>query len=347
MKMRLFVLPVIVFVLMSLFISSCSRDNTNNAKNEEKTYKFVIAHSTAEATSLHVGLEKFTNEIEQKSNGKINAELYPNAQLGADRALIEAVQMGDVTIMASSTAPAVNFVPDLSVFDLPFLFPTKEVAREVLNGPFFNRISNKYEQAGFKLLGFADQGFRKLTLSGKKVTSPDDLKGVKIRTMENPYHMAAWKALGANPTPLAFNEVYTALQQNTVQGQENPLELIVSQKFYEQQDYVINTNHIFQAIQVIMNLDAFNALPENLQMLVEETMQEAIDYANEYQDNNELEYRNIIENAGLEIMDLTPEQLAPFKEKTKVVYDQIKENVDNEVYNLLLQELDRAVGGQL
>src|SRR5690625_4320709 len=285
-------------VILSLLLAACGGGDGGDTSPSEgegssdgETYKIVAAHSTAETTSFNEILQYFKSEVEEKSDGRIEVEIHPNAQLGADRELIEGVQSGDITLSLHSTGPAVNFVDDVAVFDVPFLFPDKETAREVVayGTPFYEKIAKSEEEKGFKLLGLHDQGFRTLTLNGTKVQEPADLEGIRLRTMENEFHMEAWKALGANPTPLPFNEVYTALQQGTVDGQENPYELIVSQAFYEQQDYVVQTNHILQMIQIIMNPDFFNNLPEDLQELVQETMTEAVDIGNQFIDDKEAE----------------------------------------------------------
>lgn len=231
MKIRKLIVIVLAVLMCLSLIAGCGGKTTQDQKSQSNTdipnqeYKIVISHPTAEKTSIDEGAKKFKELVEQKTNGKIKVEVYPNAQLGADREAIEGVQVGNITMTICSTAPQANFVKSLALFDTPFVFESKDVARKVFDGSFKEVIGKEYEKAGFKLLGFSDQGFRELTLN-KPVQTPDDLKGIKIRTMENPYHMAVWKALGANPTPIAFNEVYTALQQKTVDGQENPYELI-------------------------------------------------------------------------------------------------------------------------
>ena len=280
----------IFMILLSVTLAACGEsDASSSGGSDGDKFTIVAAHSTAETTSFNEILQYFKSEVEEKSDGRVEVVIHPNAQLGADRELIEGVQSGDITLSLHSTAPAVNFVEDVAVFDVPFLFPDKETARAVMaNGtPFYEKIAQSQEEKGFKLLGLHDQGFRMHTLNGKKVEDPADLAGVRLRTMENEYHMETWKTLGANPTPLPFNEVYTALQQGTVDGQENPYELIVSQRFYEQQEYLVQTNHILQTIQIIMNLDFFNNLPENLQALVQETITEAVEVGNDFIDEKD------------------------------------------------------------
>ena len=193
-------------------------------------HTFEVTNDSAEDTVTHLMTLKLAELLESKSNGEFKAEVYPSAQLGGDRELAQSCQAGDVAFVLQTTAPQVNFVPKLSVFDMPMLFTDVEQARTVLD-KFQPVIAKEYEKAGFKILGFGDQGFRVMS-TNKKVQSMADFKGIKVRTMENKYHMAFWKAIGANPTPLPWGEVYLSLQQGTIDAQENPLEVIVAAKSY-------------------------------------------------------------------------------------------------------------------
>ncbi len=307
-------------------------------KSSQTPYKIVMAHSTTTDTSMHQGFLKFKELAEKNSNGRIIVEIYPNAQLGGDREIIEGTQLGNITVIASSTAPQVNFVKEAAIFDMPFVLPDKQTARKVFDGPFKDIIGKKYEAAGFKLVGFSDQGFRELTLN-KIVRKPTDLRGIKIRTMENPYHMELWRQLGANPTPIPFNELYTALQQKTVDGQENPYELIYSQKFYEQQKYIINTNHIFQTIGMIMNKQFYDSLPNDLKKVVDDAGKEAINFARKYQDDNEVKYIEFMKKTGIQVIDLTPTEIDAFKEKSKPVWDRIRKDVGNDIVDAYLNAI--------
>lgn len=337
---------LISLMILSLVLVACGGDKKSDNKGSDsadgETYKIVAAHSTAETTSFNEIFTYFKDELEEKSEGRIEVEIHPNATLGADRELIEGVQSGDITMSVHSTAPAVNFVKDLAVFDTPFLFPDKETAREVMEygTPFYEKMAQSAEEKGFKLLGLHDQGFRTLTLNGTKVQEPADLKGIRLRTMENEYHMSMWKTLGANPTPLPFDEVYTALQQGTVDGQENPYELIVSQRFYEQQEYIVQTNHILQTIQIIMNDDFYNNLPEDLQELVQETMTDAVQIGNDFIDEKEEEYLKTMLDDGTENIELSPEQLSEFQDATTGIIDEIRDDVNEDVLDTLLEEVE-------
>ena len=162
-----------------------------------------------------------------------------------------------------------------AVFDLPCVFDSLDECRETIDNPeFYALISDVYTEGGYHLLGMADQGFRVLS-TNKKITEPADFKGQKIRTMENSYHLAFWKSLNANPTPMSFSEVYIGLQQHTIDAQENPYEVIVSNRLYEQQDYVVETNHLPHLISMIVNDEFFRNLSEEEQEIMTQAAETA------------------------------------------------------------------------
>lgn len=312
------------------------------AANQDAAYTITLVHATADTTSLHEGCVKFKEYVEGHSDGRIAVNVYPNAQLGADRETIEGVQTGEITMMLSSNAVQVNFVPDAVIFDVPFIYPDIATARAVLSDETFREnISASYAAAGLHYLGTSDQGFRTLT-ANKEVHTPADMAGVTLRTMENKYHMATWSAIGANPTPLAFNELYTALQQGTVDAQENPIELIYSQKFFEQQKYVINTNHIFQTIVWIMNEDFYQGLPDDLKTVIDEASDYATQAANDYQDANVEGFAQQIRDYGVTFIDLTPEELTAFSDATLSVRDMIHADCGEAVYTSFMNAVDSA-----
>lgn len=201
-------------------------------------YAWPLGSSSPEDTVTQIYAEKFADEVNRLSDGKMKISVYPNSVLGGDRELLESCKDGDIPFVVQNTAPQVTFMKDTAVFDMPALFDSIDEVREHVDNPKFMKLMQQvYNDGGYELLGYADQGFRVMT-TNKKIESLADFKGQKIRTMENSYHMAYWKALGASPTPMTFSEVYIGLQQGTIDAQENPYEVIVSNKLYEQQDYV-------------------------------------------------------------------------------------------------------------
>ncbi|MEL7649358.1 MAG: TRAP transporter substrate-binding protein [Sedimentibacter sp.] len=308
------------------------------ATTEAKTITF--AHSTAEGTSTNDAALKFKEYVEANSNGQLIVNVYPNAQLGGDRELIENTQNGTVTAMLSAPAPQVSFVPAATVFDLPFVFDDIKHGRSVLNDPeFMAAISTQYKAAGFHYLGASGQGIRTLT-SNKKVTSLEDLKGLTIRTMENKFHLKTWQLLGANPTPLAFNELYTALQQGTVDAQENPIELVYSQKFFEQQKYIMNTNHILQVNCWIMNQAFYDGLTDELKAVVDEAGKIAVETANSVSDKKEPTYIETIKSNGCEFVEISDDEMAKLREKVKPVYEDIKAASDPATYDAYMAAIE-------
>ncbi len=198
------------------------------AASAQTTMKINV--SAAQNSHHGVGIDVFAKEVEQRTNGRYRFQTFYNGALGGERESIEAVQLGtqEMTFCTSGAIP--NFVPETKIVDVPFLFRDKAHARAVFDGPIGEELAKKFEAKGFKALAWADNGVRHITNSKRDVKTPDDQKGLKLRTMENPVHIAAYKSLGIMPTPMPWPEVFTALQQGTVDGQENPLSVILSQK---------------------------------------------------------------------------------------------------------------------
>ena len=210
----------------------------------------------------------FAPQVEKESKGRIKVELYPNAQLGGDRELCEGVQMGTIQMALPASSALAGFDKRIQVLDLPYLFTSREAAFEALDGELGQKLNEYMLAKGFMNLGYQENGMRHVTNNKKPVKSPADLKGVKIRTMENPMHLAYFKELGANPTPMSWGELYTALQQGTVDAQENPYAMISDGKFYEVQKFVSETGHVFSVTMLISNKKFMEKLPEDLRKIV-------------------------------------------------------------------------------
>jgi tripartite ATP-independent transporter DctP family solute receptor len=206
------------------------------------------------------GIDTFAKEVNERSGGRFKIETFYAGSLGGERESIESVQLGTQALTMSSTGPVPNFVPEARILDIPFLFRDKQHARAVLDGPIGVEMAQKFESKGLKVLTWADNGLRHMTNSKREVNSPDDLKGLKMRTMENPVHVAAYKSLGIVTTPMAFPEVFTALQQGTVDGQENPLSVIMGAKFEQVQKHLSLTGHVYSPALIMMNKGMFDKL---------------------------------------------------------------------------------------
>lgn len=225
----------------------------------------VIGHSTPATSHYAVGADAFIATLTELSKGAFTGEQAPAGQLGGERDMIEGLQIGSLDLVITSTGPLGNFVPAVLALDLPFLFRDYAHARSVLDGEIGQEMLDAIDQNNLVGLAWSENGFRHVTNSKRAVTSPDDLKGLKLRTMENAVHMAAFKGMGAAPTPMAFPEVFGALQQGVVDGQENPITVITASKFWEVQGHVTLTGHVYSPAIVLASPDLFNSLTEEQQ----------------------------------------------------------------------------------
>jgi tripartite ATP-independent transporter DctP family solute receptor len=214
-----------------------------------------------------IAMTAFAEEIKARTNGRLEIKLHPGGALGGDREVLEGLQLGTVDMTVPSTSIIANFVPDVQVFDIPFLFRDFNHAQAVLDGPIGQEILAKFPAKGLQGLAFGGIGFRQLTNSRRPVGNPDDVKGLKIRTQENQIHLMVWRALGALPTPMALPEVFTALQQGVVDGQENPIGAIINNTFGQVQTHLTITNHAFTPVGFVMSPKAWATLSPDDQKL--------------------------------------------------------------------------------
>lgn len=302
--------------------------------------EFAIANDSTDDTVTGLMTQKLKEVLEAKSKGAFKVATFPNSQLGSDREITQSCQNGELAFVVQNTAPQVNFVPKAAVFDLPNLFPNKKVARAALD-KFQRDIEPEYAKAGIVMLGFGDQGFRVLS-SNKAINKIEDFKGLKLRTMENKYHVQYWQSLGANPTPLPFSELYLALQQGTVTGQENPYEVIVATKLYEVQKYVIDTNHLFHTITIIMSKNIYDQLMPEEQKLVRDAAREVITWGREQADKRHADRVAILKKNNVQIIKLDEKLLGEMQAKSKPVYDNISKAVGADLVKKLQDAVKEA-----
>ena len=327
---------IIISVLIAgMMMTACGKNDG------EQRYAYPLATASPEDTVTQIYAEKFAEEVDRLSGGSIKIQVYANSTLGGDRELLESCKDGDIPFVVQNTAPQVTFMPDLAIFDVPCAFENLDECREVLDDAEFSSLVSKvYEDGGYQLLGIADQGFRVMS-TNKPVKGIGDFKGQKIRTMENPFHLAFWKSIGANPTPMSFAEVYIGLQQHTIDAQENPYEVIVSNRLYEQQDYVVETNHLPHLITLIMNDEFFKGMPEENQRILKEAASTATEYARQASDDRIADRVKTIEDSGTEILKIDEKTYKAIVEESAGVRDSIHEKVDSEVYDKFIECIDK------
>ena len=264
--------------LMSLNFSGCKGSPEKTEKGEFKA-QMKLASLTPASHTYNQGAAKFADLIKERSNGRILVTVYPEGQLGkGERELLEAVQQGTIDIYVGSTGPIGGFNPAIGILDIPFLFNDYEHADKVLDGPIGRQLLDGLDKAQFKALAFWENGFRNLTNSRRAVKVPANAKGLKIRTMENKVHMAAWSEVGANPVPMAWGEVYGALQQRIIDGQENPVAVIHSAKISEVQKHLSLTQHVYSPAVLIVSLKKWQSLPAPDQEMMLKTAREVAQY---------------------------------------------------------------------
>jgi TRAP-type transport system periplasmic protein len=248
-------------------------------------------------------VDAFAKEVEARTGGRYRIQNFYAGALGAERESIEAVQLGTLDLVMTSTGPLPNFVPEVAILDIPFLFRDYAHARAVLDGPIGQELLAKFETKGLKALAWGENGFRHMTNSKHPVQGPGDLKGLKLRTMENPIHIQAYKGFGIIPTPMAITEVFTALQQGTVDGQENPISVIQSQKFDQVQKHLTLTGHVYSPAVILMSKAAFDKLaPADKQHFLE-AAKEAVKANRARIDQDEKNGVGYLRSRGMQVID--------------------------------------------
>ncbi len=304
-------------------------------------FTFITASPVAEDSVNHYIVWKAKELMEEKSGGRIAMNIYESGQLGGDRESIEGLQAGTIDFFITISATYVPFVPELGVFDLPNVFPNIDVARKVFDSGIINEVSAACENAGLKIMAFSDAGFRHVT-TNKPIASVADFNGLKLRTMQNPNHMAYFTALGASPTPMDYSELYISLQQGTIDGQENAYDLIVANKLYEPQKYVTETNHLIHALIMMMSKAKYDALPDDIKAIVEESVIEAHQYGRQVADERIESRKKIITDYGLTINEISPELRADMLKAAEPVYDKIRSEVGSDLVDALLGAIEEA-----
>ncbi len=293
-----------------------------------------LAHVVNEQDAFHLAATKFKELTEKYTNGEVKVTIFPNAVLGDERTLLERMKMGIVDAGIITSGPFVNFVPQFGVVDMPFLFRDAEHAYKVLDGPIGDKLFADLEPQGWKGLAWAERGFRNLTNNKRPINKPEDVAGLKIRLMQNPIYVDSFKALGANAVPMAWTEALTALQQHTIDGQENPLNVIVSFKLYESQKYLAITRHAYAPAPIIMSMMTWKKLTPAQQTAVLKAAREAAQYERDYDNQNEAGWLKELADKG---MVITRPDLSAFLKAVKPVYDTYSDKFGKDLINAILE----------
>jgi len=283
-----------------------------------------LGHIAEPTNPYAMGADKFAELVKEKSKGDIEIKVFPSSQLGAQKELIEGLIYGTVDMTLTGTAELGTFQPQMALFDMPFLFKDRAHAYKALDTVGME-LGKPLEAKGIKLLGYMENGIRHLTNNTRPVKSPADMKGLKIRVMNNKVYVEMMKSLGASPTPMAFSELYSAMQQGTVDGQENPSAHIFTKRFYEVQKYASLTGHAYAPEPVLISMASWKKLTPAQQQIIQSAADDAIAWQRKLSTDKDTEFWNKIKATGkIEVIEVDRK---PFIDATATVYKDLAKTV--------------------
>lgn len=291
-----------------------------------------------------LGVAKFTDLVAAKTGGKMKVRGYADGQLGAEVQSLSAAKGGVLEMAIVSTAAAATTVKDFGLFDLPYLFNNYKEADAVLDGPVGRRALDKLSDTGLVGLCYWENGFRHLTNSRRPVLKLEDFKGLKIRTIQNPVFVDVFNTLGANPTPMAFTEVYTALESRAIDGQETPYSSIYTSRFYEVQKYVSETRHIYGAAVVVVGRKFWDTLSSDEKRAMQDSCNEARDYERSVNREQDPKLLAELKAKGMQYNDLSAAERARIRDALQPVYDKHAKQLGEDLFGQMTVELNKVRG---
>lgn len=289
------------------------------AAAQERTIKF--ATQNPKGHPIVIGMEKFAELVAAKSGGKIKVQMFPGGVLGGDQQNVSALQGGTLDMVSLNAGILASQVKDFEVFDFPFMFANEKEADAVVDGPFGRGLLDKLEPKGIKGLTYWELGFRNLTNSKRPILKVEDIAGLKLRVIPNAINVDWVKALDANPTPMAFPEVYAGLEQKAIDGQENPVTVINANKFYEVQKHLALTNHQYNPQAVIVSKKLWDALPEGDRKILQDAALEATVVQRKAAREQATTALDNLKKNGMQVTELSAAEQAKLREKLKPVID--------------------------
>ncbi|MBN1830218.1 MAG: TRAP transporter substrate-binding protein [Deltaproteobacteria bacterium] len=294
----------------------------------EATYTLKLGHLADPKNPYALGGERFADLVKERTDGKVVIKLFPNSQLGKAEKLIEGVVLGTIDFCMTTTAVLGQFEPKLLVFGFPYIFRDRDHAFKALDTIGFE-VGKSLEKKGIKILGFYENGLRHMINNKRKLNSPDDMKGLKIRVMATPVYIEMIKSLGADPTPMAFGEVYSACQQGTIDGLECPAVHFWQMRFFEVNKYITLTAHTYESEPLVMSMKSWNKLPEKYQKIMLQAVKESLIYSRKLSIDEEAGFFQKIRETGKCAIDEV--DTAPFAEKSKIVWKKLESKVGKDL----------------
>ena len=295
-----------------------------------------IGYALAENSHYGVAAKAWAESVEQATNGMLKFRQFPSSALGGERETVEGLQLGTIEAVIVSTGTLSNFVPAVGVTDIPFLFRDLKHARDVLDGPIGQEILTQFDERGMVALAWGEQGFRHVTNNRHPINTPADLAGLKLRTMENPVHITAFTTLGAAPTPMAWPEVIGALQQGTIDGQENPLSVIVSANLHEVQKFLTLSGHVYSPAMLLVSKAFFDKLSDAEKAAMREGAAKGVTAMRGFVDDVEKTGVETLKERGMQINELSVEQKAAFQSSLQAAYQQYYDKYGKELVDSII-----------
>lgn len=293
-------------------------------------WNMKFGHDMPEDSAQHVAALKYADLVKERTKGQVEVKVFPAQQLGTDPEMVQQAQMGTLEIVLPPTAKISGFAAQLQLADLPFLFPSKEICYQVLDGPVGDKLLALLDAKGLKGVSFWESGFKQIT-ANKAIRKPEDFAGMKVRVMESPLLIAQYKQVKANPVPIDFAETYNALQQGVVDAQENPLVSIVNMKFYEVQKYTMLSNHGFLGYAFLFSKKVYDGLPADIQKTLRDTARELASFERQDTARREAGYIERIQKGGSQIVALTPQELQGFAKAFQPVHQQFAKTIGEDL----------------
>ena len=308
------------------------------ATSAQAQTKWRLAGNFATEHSSSVAMEQFRTELAKASDGKLTVDVFPAMQLGGAAENVQNVRAGTLQMIWVGMAFLSRTVPELEAISLPFQFESRDQAFRVVDGPVGKLLDAKFADKGLTDLGFMELGARHVTNSKRPIKSVEDLKGLKIRMQPNETHLATFRALGANPVAMDIKELYSALQQGVVDGQENPFSVINASRYFEVQKFVSNTSHFFDFINVVANRRAFEALPAAQQKVVRDSMAKAVAWQRSRAAAEEAESIAEIKKRGMTYDEVSPAFREQMRRGSAGVVEDVKKRVGADFVNRVIAE---------
>ncbi|MCS6996180.1 MAG: TRAP transporter substrate-binding protein [Casimicrobiaceae bacterium] len=312
---------------------------TTAAFAQERTIKF--ATQNPKGHPIVMGMERFAELVQQRSGGRIKVNLFPGGTLGSDQANVSALQGGTLEMASMNSGILASQVKEFAIFDFPFMFANTREADAVLDGPFGQKMHARLEEKGLVGLAYFELGFRNITNSRRPLNRVEDIAGLKLRVIPNAINVDWVKALDANPTPLPFPEVYAALEQKAIDGQENPLTVINANKFYEVQKFLAITNHQYNPQSVLVSKKFWDTLTPAEQRLLREAAQEAAKYQREQARAQVAQALDNLKKHGMQVTEFPPAEILKFAERMRPVIQKHAASVGEATVNELVAELTK------